>query len=144
MSKGSGFAWEKCHIAVLGAGGFKIRKGEMHLGDCLLRARMKFLARKKATFQIAPHSHAYPYKPLFGRATVLWLVDARVSVALGLPDSEGAVDEETKLMLRLVGDDKWFKAMAGSNLTMMDEIIRLCAGGGIFLLVYHALMVMFG
>lgn len=144
MSKGSGFAWEKCYIAVLSAGGVKIRKGEMHLGDCLLRARMKFLIRKKATFQIAPHSHAYPYKPLFGRVAVLWLVDVKTGVALGVPEVQGVVDEETKLMLRLVGDDKWFKAMAGSNLTLVDELLRLCAGGGLFLLSYHALMVIFG
>lgn len=138
MSKGSGFAWEKCYIAVLGAGGFKIRKGDMHLGDCLLRARMKFLTRKKATFQIAPHSYAYPYK-----RKVLWLVDAESGVALGKANVEGVVDEETKLMLRLVGDDKWFKAMAGSNLTMVDELIRLCAGGGLFLMAQYVLGVMF-
>jgi len=139
MSKGSGFAWEKCYIAVLGSGGAKIRKGEMHLGDCLLRARMKLFKKGKVTFQIAPHSHAYPFK-----RTVLWLVDAVSGVALGLPDVKGVVDDETKLMLRLVGNDKWFKAMAGSSLSLIDELLRLCAGGGIFLLAEYVLGVVFG
>lgn len=140
--------WEKCAVCFLSQGGVTIRKGKYHLGDMLIKVRFG-LSRKHVTFSLIPQSHGYSYNGGFfgGGKRVLFIVGKnrvamRKIVELKTPLKEKDF-EELQLMLRIVGEDKWFKAMAGKNLTMWEEIFRLMAGYAIGTLVIEVLKIVF-
>jgi hypothetical protein len=93
-------------------------------------------------FVIAPHSFAYPFKK-----RILWFIGSD-KVALGKIEGEKCPlspkdYEELQMMLRVVGEDKWFKAMAGKALSWVDYLIIMGAGFGFFSLVVEVVKIVF-